>query len=465
MSTRILLAALTSLALAHPGAAAGSDGPPAEAPARTLGDLLERARSDLGSERLLAAEREARFLQERDAQQARLASAKAKLAAERARSGALQAAWERQRDSVSALGSDLEERTGALGELFGTVRLAAADLASTFAESLTSAQYPDRTRLARTLANSAELPSLAQLEALWRAVLLEMVATGEVASFRTTIVTSSGAEEEAEVVRVGAFDAVSRGYFLRYLPESGKLFALSRQPGPRFRALARALQDAAAGERVDMALDPSRGAILSLMTRAPTLLERVEQGRWIGAVILVLGLAGLGLGFERVVVLTRVGRRVRAQEAALDAPSGDNPLGRVLAVFDAHREEDPEGLVLRLEEQTQKEIPRLHRGLSAIAVLATTAPLLGLLGTVTGMIATFQSIALYGTGDPRLMSGGISEALVTTALGLAVAIPLSLLHTYVSSRSGRILQGLDAVSTKLVAENVSSHGADAARAP
>jgi biopolymer transport protein ExbB len=192
------------------------------------------------------------------------------------------------------------------------------------------------------------------------------------------------------------------------------------------------------------------------LTRTPTLIERVRQGRFIGLVILVLGFAGLALGLERVVVLSRVVRRVKAQEAALDAPSEDNPLGRLLVVFAANREAEAEGLVLRLEEQTQKEVPRLQRGLSTIAVLATTAPLLGLLGTVTGMIATFQSIALFGTGDPRLMSGGISEALVTTALGLLVAIPLSLLHTFVSSRSGRVMQVLDERSTQLVADNVTN---------
>ena len=160
------------------------------------------------------------------------------------------------------------------------------------------------------------------------------------------------------------------------------------------------------------------------------------------------------LSIERVVVLTWMGRRVRQQQRQLTEPAPDNPLGRLLSVCATHRDQNPEGLVLRLEEQTHKEIPKLQRGLSTIAVLATTAPLLGLLGTVTGMIATFNSIALFGTGDPRLMSSGISEALVTTALGLLVAIPLALFHAFVSSRSGRVLQVLDACSTQLVAERI-----------
>lgn len=423
--------------------------------ARTLDELLERARTDLGTERRAARLREERFAQERDVQQARLADARAALEAARARNDALQAVYDRQADATAALEADLQERAGELGELFGTVRQSAAELVGTFKESLVSAQVANRAGVALALADSKELPSIPQLEEFWRAILDEMVATGEVESFTTTIVTRDGAEEEAEVVRVGAFDAVSNGRFLRYLPETGRLFELSRQPAGRFQALAQALQDARAGDRVDMALDPSRGSILSLMTRAPTLFERVQQGRWIGGLILLLGFVGLGIGLERVVVLTRVVRRVRAQEAALDTPSEENPLGRLLAVFAAHAGEEPEGLVLRLEEQTQKEIPQLQRGLSTIAVLATTAPLLGLLGTVTGMIATFQSIAMFGTGDPRLMSGGISEALVTTALGLCVAIPLSLLHTFVSSQSGRVMQVLDERSTKLVADDVS----------
>jgi biopolymer transport protein ExbB len=203
-----------------------------------------------------------------------------------------------------------------------------------------------------------------------------------------------------------------------------------------------------------MALDPSRGSILSLWARAPGLLERIQQGRFIGYLILASGLCGMLLAAERVAALAVVGRRVAWQEQHLETAAEDNPLGRLLATFAAHRERDPESLVLRLEEQTQREIPKLQRGLSALAVLATTAPLLGLLGTVTGMIATFQSIALVGTGDPRLMSSGISEALVTTALGLIVAIPLSLLHAFVSSRSSRVMQVLDERCARIVAERV-----------
>lgn len=426
-------------------------------PARTLGELLERARDDHESERRRATRREDEFLAEHAMQDVRLAEAKEKLTLARARSEALQATYERQSDAIRALELDLEERSGELGELFGTVRQSAADLVGVFKESLVSAQIPDRAAIALALADSRELPSIPRLEELWRAVLGEMVATGEVETFATTLITREGAEEEAEVVRVGAFNVVSNGRFLRYLPETGSLFELSRQPAARFRALAQKLQEAGEGERIDMALDPSRGSILSLLSRTPTLLERIEQGRLIGLLIIVLGFAGFALGVERVVVLTRVARRVKAQESAV-ALSNENPLGRLRGIFETHRDEDPEGLVLRLEEQTQKEIPNLQRGLSTIAVLATTAPLLGLLGTVTGMIATFQSIALFGTGDPRLMSGGISEALVTTALGLCVAIPLSLLHTFVSSRSSSVMQVLDERSTQWVAE----HLADAA---
>jgi biopolymer transport protein ExbB len=128
----------------------------------------------------------------------------------------------------------------------------------------------------------------------------------------------------------------------------------------------------------------------------------------------------------------------------------------------AARHEDRETLESILQEAILRELPRLERGLSPLAIFGAVAPLLGLLGTVTGMIETFNVITVFGTGDPKLMSSGISEALVTTEIGLIVAIPVMLLHTFLSRRVDAILGEMEekAVSlTNIIEKERSRNGA------
>ncbi|MEC8351463.1 MAG: MotA/TolQ/ExbB proton channel family protein, partial [Pseudomonadota bacterium] len=99
-----------------------------------------------------------------------------------------------------------------------------------------------------------------------------------------------------------------------------------------------------------------------------------------------------------------------------------------------------------------REMPKITRNLTLIKIISVVAPLLGLLGTVTGMINTFQAITLFGTGDPKLMAGGISQALVTTVLGLVVAIPTVFLYTLLNTRSKNMLLILQEQSAGIIAE-------------
>jgi biopolymer transport protein ExbB len=159
----------------------------------------------------------------------------------------------------------------------------------------------------------------------------------------------------------------------------------------------------------------------------------------------------------RWIGLSNDSRKVAAQ-LKRDSATTDNPLGRVLAAYESNANADTETIELKLSEAALKEMPGLTKGLLFIKVISVVAPLMGLLGTVTGMIQTFQVITLYGAGDPKLMAGGISQALVTTVLGLTVAIPTVLLHTLVSGRSKRILQVLQEQSAGIIAKHAESHG-------
>ena len=168
--------------------------------------------------------------------------------------------------------------------------------------------------------------------------------------------------------------------------------------------------------------------------------------------MLTIFLAAIGflLVIERMITLTLIGRKVRAQIKS-NTVSSNNPLGRVLMVYEENKSVDVETLELKLDEAILKELPALERFLSTLKLIAAVAPLLGLLGTVTGMIETFQSIVLFGTGDPKMMASGIAEALVTTMEGLWVAIPTVLLHSFVASRSGSVVQVLEEQAAGIVA--------------
>jgi biopolymer transport protein ExbB len=246
--------------------------------------------------------------------------------------------------------------------------------------------------------------------------------------------------------------------YLNYVPETGKLGELARQPGSRHLETAADLE-AARGDVVGFALDPSSGSILNKLIQAPTMEERIEQGGPVGYVILALGVIGMILAFYRMSYLWVVGGKMRRQLGRSEADPG-NPLGRVLAVYEDHRGSDLETIELKLDEAIMKETPRLERGESLIKTLSVVAPLLGLLGTVTGMIQTFQAITLFGTGDPKMMADGISQALVTTVQGLVMAIPLTLVYSIVSSSSSSLVQILEEQSQGLLAER-----AEAAAAP
>ena len=188
----------------------------------------------------------------------------------------------------------------------------------------------------------------------------------------------------------------------------------------------------------------------------------VERLCTVGWAIIILGLFAAVIAIWRWVVLITTSRAVLTAQKNPMASDG-NPLGRVLQVYEANAEADPETLELKLDEQIMRETAQLERFIWLVKVVSVVAPLMGLLGTVTGMIETFQMITLFGTGDPKMMAGGISVALVTTMLGLMVAIPLVLLHALVANSSKRVVDILEEQSTGLVASRAEG-GREKARA-
>tara|TARA_Y100001936_G_scaffold213816_1_gene223063 strand:- start:190 stop:1578 length:1389 start_codon:yes stop_codon:yes gene_type:complete len=424
----------------------------------SLDELLSKVKEEALYDSEENRARIAKFMAEKNTQDAVLQETLANLKIQEDRAVRLEKTFDENDVKLSELEDLKAERLGAFGELFGVVRGTASEMGAQIKESIISGELQGRSKTLTDLAKSKALPSNEELEMLWYNLLEEMNAQGEVKRFNGTIVDTDGNFSEEEVVRVGPWTAFDRrGNFLGYLPDDERYRVLGRQPQARFLDLGDNIVDGDKGDIVKGAIDPSRGAILSLLIQTPGLSERIGQGGVVGYIILGLLAVGLVLSIERIFRLTITARAVNAQAKDVDNPSDSNPLGRVLSAYHSNKSADVETLELKLDDAILKELPSLERGINFIKLLSSVAPLLGLLGTVTGMIVTFQAITLFGTGDPKLMAGGISQALVTTVLGLTAAIPLVLLHSVAQTRSRSIQQILDEQSAGLIAERAESN--------
>jgi len=417
-----------------------------------LDQLLKEVKKSQGMEAKVNKARESQFLAEKNKQQQLLQGALASLAKQERLSSQLKSHLDANEQALSKLETELKDRSGVLGELFGVARQAAGDLKADLRHSIVSAQFPGRAEKLNSIADSKALPTIEQLEMLWFTLQHEMTESGKVVYYDTQVEQASGKPQQAKVIRIGTFNTLAKGEYLEYSAETGRLTHLARQPENKFLTLISEFSEAKAGP-VAVGVDPTRGVILSMLIQAPDAVERVQQGGLVGYIILALGGIGFVYAIIRLVGLGLTSSKMKAQMQSSDA-NEDNPLGRVFIAAEQDKSTGTENLELILDEAITREIPFLEKGLSMIKLLAAVAPLLGLLGTVTGMIATFQSISLFGTGDPKLMASGISQALVTTMLGLCVAIPLLFLHSLLVSRSRTLVQILDEQTAGLITKRV-----------
>ena len=477
-STRIALLAL--FALATPFALAQEAEAPADDlqvnQANSLDELLDNVEARRVVESRAHAERERRFQAEKAQQAQMLRDAEAERTREERRSDRLETQFEENEIRIGDLTEALDKRLGSLRELFGVLQQVAGDTRGLFEASIISAQYPNRGEwlgeLAKKMGTSSQLATIDEMEELWYQLQREMTESGKVTRFDGTITKLSGEKLPTDIVRVGSYALLGEGEYLNWDADTQSILELARQPTGRHVDTADAVQNAAAGEIVEFSIDPLRGSLLALLIQAATLEEQVGsigavadcylpfcdgQGGTVGAIIILGGVIGVLLALERLITLSMVGVKVNAQRKN-PTPSDDNPLGRVLKVYDENRETDVETLELKLGEAILGETPRLTRNITLIQVISVVAPLTGLLGTVIGMIETFQAITLFGAGDPKTMASGISKALMTTVLGLCVAIPTTLLHALVNTRSKSVIHVIEEQSAGIIAEHAEKSG-------
>lgn len=429
---------------------------------RSMAELLRLIEQGQARDSREARQREAAFAQDRNRQQSLLNQARRERTRQENVSSNLEKQFEVNQQHIITARQNLDERLGALKELFGVLQTVSGDTQGRFSDSLTNIQYPDRgdflAKLGAKMAGASSLASIEDIEKLWGMLQREIYESGRVVRFNHLVTNANGEQEETEIIRVGSFNIVSDNGYLKYNIVEGKISVreLARQPEGRYASTTGDMMDADSGV-VIFGVDVTRGTILGLLVESPTIRDRIEQGGIVGYCIIALGLVGLLIAIWRLIGLSGDLRRVKAQ-LKRDTASSDNPLGRVLAAYESNRAADTETIELKLSEAALKEMPGLTKGLLFIKVVAAVAPLMGLLGTVTGMIKTFQVITLYGAGDPKMMAGGISQALMTTVMGLVVAIPMVLLHTIVSGQSRKIVNILQSQSAGLVAQHSERNG-------
>jgi biopolymer transport protein ExbB len=418
--------------------------------ANQLDDLLKQVKADRVSEAKLDKKREAEFLSARSDKQSLLNKAKRELANQEARNERLTKEYAANEISLAQKEIELANATGTLGEMFGVSRAAAANAFGQISTSIVSAEFPNRGEALNRIANARKIPSISDLEELWFALQTEMTESGKITQFTTDVTNLDGTKSTETVTRIGTFNLVSENGYLTYNDEIGQVQPLPKQPASHINDTASSFSGLTSGY-APLYLDPSRGAILSLETRKKSWDQFYHEGKEVGYAITVLLIIGCLIALERLIVLGGMSSKISSQEKNLDKPNENNPLGRLLKVFYDNQSADAETLELKLDEAILRETPKVDRGVNLIKMFAAIAPLMGLLGTVIGMIMTFQTITLFGTGDPKIMAGNISLALVTTALGLICALPLILIHSVVAGKSKSVLQKLDEQSAGLIA--------------
>ena len=448
--------------------------------ADTLGDLLDNVRDRRVVESREHVAREQRFTRDKASQAQLLAEAEQERVREERRSDRLETTFDENEIRIGDLQEQLDRRLGSLRELFGVLQQVSGDTRGLFEGSIITAQYPGRGEwlgaFAKKMGVSSQLATIDEMETLWFELQREMTESGKVVRFPGTVIKLNGETVQTDVIRVGSYALIADGEYVDFKTgDEGKMVELARQPSARYVSTAEEIQEASATDVVEFGVDPTRGSLLAMLIQAATWGDRVGtpfggiskgecwlpfcdgQGGTPGSVIILVGIVGVLLAIERLVTLSLMGAKVASQRKS-DTPSDDNALGRVLKVYEDNKDVDVETLDLKLGEAMLGEQPKITRNITLIQVISVVAPLLGLLGTVIGMITTFQAITLFGAGDPKTMAGGISQALVTTVLGLVVAIPTTLLHSIVATQARSLLHVIEEQTAGIIADHAEKSG-------
>lgn len=419
-------------------------------------ELLEKVKSGYKEQTLEDRQREQNFLNDVQNQKKMLFKMQSDVKKAKELSKRLKNNIKSNEGKLQKLSNELDLASGDLGELFGTVKQVSSDMNVHIKNSLISSQYPKRKEFLKELTSKKELPNINELEKLWYITFQEIIESGKIVKYNTEVISNEGTKSNEDVIRIGNFNAINKDSFLKYNASNSLFVEPSYQPDHACTSIASNYFETN-DEISEVIVDPTRGTILDVISQKPNLKERLSQGGVIGYIIITLGIIGLLFALAKYLWLSYVSINVNKQLRDTSIIQRNNPLGRILQTYESSKNLSSSDLEYKVDEAFYKEIPSIQSGFSMIKLFAATTPLLGLLGTVTGMILTFQSITLFGTSDPKLMAGGISQALITTMLGLVAAIPLLFAHTLLGSKSKKLINILEQNSIALIAKKMDSN--------
>jgi len=421
--------------------------------ALNLENLLTDVKKESKQELLEESKRLQKFIDNKNKQKQILNNTKALLKKENKKTVRLKNTIDKNEKTLIKKETSLNIKVGDLGEMFGSIRQISSDFLTNYDSSLSASQSPEKKEIFTRFANTKKLPNTDEITIFWHTMLDEIIKSGTVSQYKVNVILNDGTKHLQTVTKVGQFAAVSQGKYLQYDSDINSLIELSTQPSNAIQNKANEFEKSQ-GELKNIVIDPTKGSLLSLLDMKPTMMDRINQGGVIGYIIIALGLLGLLFALYKVVLLYITQKAINQQIKDITTPIHNNSLGNIAQTFYDNKDKPLNDLEISMNESILKEINIIKSGESFIKLLAAVTPLLGLLGTVTGMIATFQAITLFGTGDPKLMAGGISTALMTTVLGLVTAIPLLFAYTYLASKSNRIVSILEEQSIGMLAKNL-----------
>ena len=421
-------------------------------------ELLEIVKQGQFADTQQQRDREAQFRNEKNRQAKLLSDAKDERARLEREAARLEQKFEANEALLVVAEEQLRERLGSLNEIFGHLAGKTTEARNIMEQSITAAQFgKDReefmTALGSKMNEGIKLASIEELETLWYELQREINASGEVVKFNTEVITTDGNVENRDVVRVGNFNVVSDGQYLTYSPSRGTYSELPSQPAGRYTSQTSDILD---GDTfpVQFAVDPTGpqgGSLLASLISMPSTWGKMQEGGPVGYMLMAIGVLATLLFIWRFYELWNIRGGVIAQSAS-STLSNDNALGRILKIAEDDKEADTETLELKMAEQILKERPTVEGLNWVLKIVSVVAPLMGLFGPIIGMIETFTMITLFGTGDPKTMASGISTALVTTWLGLMVAIPTTFMYATVNNISRGILGTIEESSTGMAAK-------------
>lgn len=418
-----------------------------------LNSLLQNVKDSSNKEIIEEQKRLKDFIDNKNRQKELLIKTKKELKQENLETQRLKKIIEDNEKILAKKESELNIKIGDLGEMFGSVRQTSADFLTNYNRSFTASQFPQKKEVFTKFSNSKKLPTIDELTTFWHTMLDEIIQSGNIANYNATVIANNGQKNTQEVTRIGQFSAFSNGNFLAYSKDMNALIELSVQPSSKYQDSAKEFE-ASTNKIKNVLVDPTKGTLFTMLGNNPTLMDRINQGGIVGYIILTLGALGLIFAIYKMIILNIIHTKIKKQRKDISNYDNSNSLGKIAEVFYKNINDSINDLEIKIGEEILKETNTIKKGQSFVKLLAAVTPLLGLLGTVTGMIATFQAITLFGTGDPKLMAGGISTALITTVLGLVTAIPLLFAYTYISSKSEAIVSILEEQSIGMLAKNL-----------